>query len=162
MGEQANCNEDDCPIEKIDCIWDSWETWSPCTGTVLCGSGNRERNRLKSVEENSSGTCFGSAKQTETCDLECEEVTTEATEEISTEECSGECAHEQPNMEPELSFNEAGEEDGKNKEEGPNIGFIVGAIILGLVAAAIGAAIYIYSRKSKKDTVGETADSGDP
>ena len=50
---------------EVDCIWGTWESWSPCTKT--CGGGTRTKNRTKSITEAYGGTCFGNWTETQAC-----------------------------------------------------------------------------------------------
>ena len=53
-------------IHTVNCEWNSWEAYSPCS--VTCGEGTEIRKRTKSVEESGGGTCTGKNEETISCD----------------------------------------------------------------------------------------------
>ena len=57
-------------VVTVNCTYDSWQPWSP---SICCGGESRSRIRTKSTVESASGTCLGSATQTEICNQDCEE-----------------------------------------------------------------------------------------
>eukprot|EP00929_Paragymnodinium_shiwhaense_P115847 TRINITY_DN8499_c0_g8_i1.p1 TRINITY_DN8499_c0_g8~~TRINITY_DN8499_c0_g8_i1.p1 ORF type:complete len:5046 (+),score=966.34 TRINITY_DN8499_c0_g8_i1:123-15260(+) len=64
--EAHECGSEPCPI---DCHWDSWGDWAPCSQT--CGSGKKTRMRaIKVYARNRGKACEGSPRQDEVCNYE--------------------------------------------------------------------------------------------
>ena len=55
-------------IFPVDCEWDSWSSWSPCSKT--CDEGIESRTRTKRKVENSGGICAGSANDQKSCKMQ--------------------------------------------------------------------------------------------
>ena len=56
-------------LPSDDCIWNTWEPWSPYC-TRFCGSdsgGSRQRMRTKKKEETDAGICPGQPTEDQNC-----------------------------------------------------------------------------------------------
>eukprot|EP00929_Paragymnodinium_shiwhaense_P115839 TRINITY_DN8499_c0_g4_i1.p1 TRINITY_DN8499_c0_g4~~TRINITY_DN8499_c0_g4_i1.p1 ORF type:complete len:3773 (+),score=615.61 TRINITY_DN8499_c0_g4_i1:363-11321(+) len=71
--ESPVCNPQACPV---DCVWEPWSLWRPCSAT--CGGGTRSRFRGQSASALHGGkNCIGSDKQEfkcaeKRCPIDCE------------------------------------------------------------------------------------------
>ena len=65
MNQHIPCNTEPCPI---DCEFDTWTGWLPCSAS--CGNGTQLRKRGKLVEENHGGTvCDGAFSENRDCEV---------------------------------------------------------------------------------------------
>jgi len=61
--EEENCNIAGC---SVDCKWDTWGAWSPCTKT--CGTGVTTRTRTEAQKVQFGGAhCIGGPEENKTC-----------------------------------------------------------------------------------------------
>ena len=53
-------------LAPVDCSWDNWSQWSPCT--LTCGIGSKVRNRSMSIEASNGGiACSGEGEMIVSC-----------------------------------------------------------------------------------------------
>ncbi|XP_066544690.1 SCO-spondin [Amia ocellicauda] len=58
-----SCSQDSC---DVDCVWDSWSAWSPCS--VSCGSGEQRSSRIPARPRQYRGAqCEGPAQRGRAC-----------------------------------------------------------------------------------------------
>jgi len=63
MKETRECTNNDCPV---DCSWDEWGDWTPCS--TSCGPGNKAKSRkFKQVAAFGGLNCQGSTTQSTEC-----------------------------------------------------------------------------------------------
>jgi hypothetical protein len=71
-------------VEKpapVDCQWELWQDWTPCTAT--CGKGTRSHKRTKEAAKNGGAACKGDEHEEAFCplpEIDCTEKSIEAKE----------------------------------------------------------------------------------
>ena len=65
--EIEQCNTTPCPSAPVNCQWDNWSSWSPCSASCGLNGSRSRRRRIKQAAQNGGIPCTSNDFETETC-----------------------------------------------------------------------------------------------